>query len=364
MTYLPTLLGTLRLIGLSPLGDSPIDPSRNVVQGGPAAAINDIVTVVNARTVIEVGSWEGRSAVMWGRELSARGDDWLLICVDTWLGSVEMWERESGDWSREKLVIADGYPTVFTTFASNVRRAGLGKHTVALPIDSAQGLELLKRHDVVADVIYVDAAHDFVNALRDIRRALALLDSTNPRSLVLCDDYMAQWPGVREAIHVSAREANSRIFVKDAQAALIRESATTIVDELEKRGWSESLLDAEHGDAIRDGGDGDGDGTINRLTRELRDRHETTMRIESKLRATRQELLEVKADRRQLRERLAHRRAKGHDGSHTAATQSRDARQELRQVRSELDALKRSRSWRITAWLRRLNAISRWRRQS
>jgi len=341
-----TLLPLLAQIGLLPLGHGEVHTDRPIRHGGPEEQFADLVRVVSARTVIEVGAWQGRSAIAWSSALAAAGDDWLVMCLDTWLGSLEMWEQPSGDWSRERLFVKDGYPSVFATFRSNVRRAGIGDRVIAIPLDSAQGLELLARNRVVADIIYVDAAHDFMNALRDIRQALQLINTENPRSLVLCDDFMRQWAGVREAVFVSARETGSTIMIKHAQAALVPPTAgTALVEELRAFGWKEVPVETEI----------DGAGFIvdpvSRLTRELRDSNGIVMKANESLRVRRAELQALKETRRVLREQLREMRV----------SKSNDApqmRQELITVRAELAAVLNSRSWKMTAWIRKVRSMT------
>lgn len=338
MTSLHTLVTRLSSLGLEPVGDGPVDDERPTVEGGPESAFRDIVAVLRPTCVVEVGSWEGRSAVLWGRLMSEYTADWLLVCVDTWLGSLEMWERDTGDWSRAGLHLKDGYPTLFATFASNVRRAGLESRTVALPPDSAQAASLLRRHKVTADIVYVDAAHDFTNVSRDIRHAHGLLNPANPRSLVLCDDYMSAWPGVQEAIHVVANEIGATILVKDFQAALIPATAPeTVSAELDALGWREISLEIEpkSADLVED--------RIAWLTTELRDRTRTIGKLREKLDCVQPELLKARAEIRTLRQRRRALRARvGVLGA------------ELRKTQERLTRVLSSRSWAITAPLRRL----------
>lgn len=341
----------LAQIGLLPLGEGEVDDDRPVAHGGPEIEFREVVNAVSARTVIEVGSWQGRSAIAWGTALADAGDDWLVMCLDTWLGSLEMWERPTGEWSREGLFVKDGLPSVFATFRSNIRRAGYGDRVIAIPLDSAQGLELLSRHGVVADVIYVDAAHDFANALRDIRQALNLINTENPRSLVLCDDFMPQWAGVREAVFVSAHETGSTIMLKHSQAALVPPTAgTSLVDELRALGWQEVPLEPQIGGvaSVVD--------PISRLTRELRDTYGIVMDANASLRARREELQALKETRRVLREQIREMRMnEGKDAPRV--------RQELLSVRAELATVLNSRSWKMTAWFRKVRAMTQVRRK-
>lgn len=339
------MLTRLASIGLRPVGPGEIAPDRVAAVGAPSDAFADIVDVVNATSVIEVGSWEGRSAILWGQLLSERATDWLLVCIDTWLGSTEMWERDLGDWSREKLHLKDGYPTVFATFTSTIRRAGLEANTVALPIDSAQGIELLRKQQVRADIVYVDAAHDFTNALRDIRHAHELINVDNPRSLILCDDFMPIWAGVREAVFASALETGTRILVKKSQAALVPASAgEPMIAELVAAGWKEARPETTQNGVAH------GDDTVARLTSELREAKILLGKANSDLRDRRIELRELKSRRREPSEPTSEGRERNFRGTGGSGD-------ELNRLRAELANVLNSRSWRMTAGLRKLRGL-------
>ena len=345
MTSTSHALDKLASIGLNPVGHGPMDPDRQASEGAPAVAFADIVRVVNASTVIEVGSWEGRSAIVWGNCLSQQSSTWLIVCIDTWLGSTEMWFRDAGDWSRAKLHLTDGFPSVYSTFASTVRRAGYEQQTVALPIDSSQGIGILNELGITADIVYVDAAHDFENALRDMRAARLLLDPDNSRALILCDDFMPLWAGVREAVFVSAQETGARVMVKGSQAALVPISAQpSMVDELVQLGWAEARPVVEVNPTIGE------DNSIARLTQELRAAYESVGVARSTIRVQREENRNLRKSRNELRQRIKDLRA-----SPRMASVRRD--DELARVQEELANVLRSRSWRMTAWIRRLRAL-------
>jgi predicted O-methyltransferase YrrM len=229
-------------LGFSPLGAGPIDDSRPIVSGGKAEAFGDIVALASPRFVVEVGTWEGRSAVLWGNALAQASDDWAVACIDTWLGSVEHRQVKTGDWGLERLYLEDHYPSLFRTFASNIRRTGMAENVIPLPIDSPQGLEMLAVSKIYADLIYVDAAHDYAAARADIEMALTLRDETNPNALVLCDDFHHTWPGVQEAVRACAAASSARLVIRDGQAAILSKRADAIADALVERGWTEEKV--------------------------------------------------------------------------------------------------------------------------
>jgi len=229
-------------LGFSPLGAGPIDDSRPIVAGGKVDAFGDIVALTSPRFVVEVGTWQGRSAVLWGNALAQTSDDWALACIDTWLGSVEHRQVKTGDWGIERLYLEDHYPSVFRTFASNIRHARMADNVIPLPIDSPQGLEMLAVSKIYADLIYVDAAHHYAAARADIAMALTLRDETNPNALVLCDDFHPNWPGVQQAVRECAAASFARLVIRDGQAALLSKRANAVADALVARGWTEEKV--------------------------------------------------------------------------------------------------------------------------
>lgn len=322
----------LHVLGFDPLGTGPTTLGRPRERSGPTAAFADVVAVTDARVVLEVGSWEGRSAALWAHELARSGDDWLLMCVDTWLGSVEMRGSASGVWSRERLYLEDQYPTVFQTFATNIRLEGYENHVVPIPIDSAQGYALLEANDIYADVVYVDAAHDFVNAWRDIGAALRRLEPTNPNAIVLCDDFLDLWPGVKEAVTARVAEISARLFTKEAQAAIVVSRGHAVAVELLRRGWKERVVTP----------------TSEQLT------EQSLLHVARVTEMQRQMIDEFSGDRRELH-RLRRERRELALNLKAARMQMRVLRQQFHATRGQLDAVMASRSWRWTSWLRGLH---------
>jgi len=267
MDHKLTQVQQLADLGFSPLGAGPIDDSRPIVSGGRAAAFGDIVALTSPRFVVEVGTWEGRSAVLWGNALAQTSNGWALACIDTWLGSVEHRQVKTGEWGLERLYLEDHYPSLFRTFASTIRRTGMADNVIPLPIDSPQGLEMLAVSKIYADLIYVDAAHDYTAARADIEMALTLRDDTNPNALVLCDDFHPNWPGVQEAVRACAAASSARLVIRDAQAALLSKRADAIADALVARGWTEEKVSSS---GKPSGGSTAERDVIQRLTADLR----------------------------------------------------------------------------------------------
>lgn len=143
-------------------------------------------------TVIEVGSWKGLSANRMAKVCKMQGFEAEIICIDTWLGSPEHMEGESASHGMRRV---NGVPTLLTDFAENTKTAGNDDVIFPFPISSAQGASYLASKGVVADIIYVDAGHEYESVLLDLTLYWRLL---RPGGVMIMDDY--RWPGVRRAI--------------------------------------------------------------------------------------------------------------------------------------------------------------------
>lgn len=161
-----------------------------------------LVGDLRPKTVIEVGSWMGLSAVLLARSLKKYGcRDASVICVDTWLGSKEHWQDPE---HRPHLGLYYGYPSFYFNFLSNMIVQGVSDAIVPLPMTSTIAARILGDAQVSADLIYLDGSHDYEDVLTDLNHYWKLL---NPGGVFVGDDWT--YPGVEAA----AREFSSRTGV-------------------------------------------------------------------------------------------------------------------------------------------------------
>lgn len=132
------------------------------------------------RLVVEFGSWCGRSSVA----LSGAA---RVLCCDTWRGSQEHAElfRQGANpleaWQRN----ASGLPSLVA------RRIDLAsERDVSRLVAEVQSLG-------GAEMVFIDAAHDYESVSRDIATARRLLV---PGGLLSGHDYSDYWPDVRRAV--------------------------------------------------------------------------------------------------------------------------------------------------------------------
>lgn len=159
--------------------------------------LTSTLDLVDPRIVIEVGVWKGGSSIHMAKTLQARGKAASLIAIDTWLGSWEHYEQSDYFPS---LLMQNGYPTLYYTFLTNVVSCGLQNVIVPLPLDSANAFHVISRKNIRAQVIHIDAGHDYEAVMNDLRMWWQVLE---PGGYIIADDYDSEgrvWPSVRNAV--------------------------------------------------------------------------------------------------------------------------------------------------------------------
>ena len=83
----------------------------------------EVIEKLKPKTIIEVGSWKGRSAIHMTQLALLHCDarELEVVCVDTWLGSVEHWV-DNIDF---KNFMRNGRSRLYEQFLSNVIHKGL-----------------------------------------------------------------------------------------------------------------------------------------------------------------------------------------------------------------------------------------------
>jgi len=167
------------------------------VQARERRFFSDVMEVLRPDVLVEFGSWEGASALAWSREARARDVQTSIICIDTWLGSPEHWRNSlpATEWGQDRLRLTEGEPALINTFRNAVHAHGLGSSIAPLRATSECGCEYLRSLGVQADVVYVDANHDYYAVAQDLRHATSIL---SPRGVVVGDDW--KHPPIQRAV--------------------------------------------------------------------------------------------------------------------------------------------------------------------
>jgi len=164
-------------------------------------AFGAIIVKWRPTVVIDVGVWKGASTIFLANLLQANEIDGVVIAIDTFLGSEEHWDRSSTLF--DLIPRRHGVPLLYEQFLANVVRTHTQDRVVPLPLTTDAAAATLRRLRVAADLIHIDAAHDYESVLRDARTYWQLLQ---PGGFLVGDDYTDVWPSVVRAADDFARE--------------------------------------------------------------------------------------------------------------------------------------------------------------
>lgn len=155
----------------------------------------DLISEVRPKLIVEVGTWKGASAIHMANLLVKYGlTDSKIVCVDTWLGSLEFWTNQEDPERYASLNLVNGYPSVYYTFLSNVVRSGHEKTIIPFPATSQMAADWFKKMAIIPDLCYLDASHEYNDVLWDLMRW------ANISTHIFGDDYTT-FEGVRRAVH-------------------------------------------------------------------------------------------------------------------------------------------------------------------
>lgn len=148
-------------------------PFRGPNWGGADPIFHELVTRVRPSLIIEVGTFYGDSAVTMGKVLKCLDIGGEIVCVDTWLGTMDGMRPEHPDyqWINRRY----GFPTIYDGFLANVMEQGLQDVITPFPQTSVNAARAMVKQGVKAQLIYIDAAHEKEDVMQDIREYLPLL---------------------------------------------------------------------------------------------------------------------------------------------------------------------------------------------
>lgn len=136
--------------------------------------------------IIELGSYKGNSAIAMAKTMRQNNVPGIIICVDTWLGSIE---------HINDLTYVNGRPELFNIFLNNVMSDNVQDIIIPFPQTSNIAFEYLRNIGVMADMIYVDASHDYKSVREDVTNYWSLVRNGG----MLCGDDI-NWSGVKQAV--------------------------------------------------------------------------------------------------------------------------------------------------------------------
>ena len=153
------------------------------------------------REFLEIGSFEGRSAVWIVENMMQDGD--ILGCIDTWEGGEEHGEENMGSveerFDHNIAVLCAKYPERYTDKYKSTSTAALA--------EIMQG-----GRKPTFEFIYIDGSHIAKDVLTDACMAWPLL---KPKGIMVFDDYM--WGDPRDILHrpKPAIDAFTNLFAEE-----------------------------------------------------------------------------------------------------------------------------------------------------
>lgn len=220
----------------------PVVPVDNQGFLGDTDCFRILIETIRPQVIIEVGSWKGHSAILMARNL----DDLKLhssriLCVDTWLGSLEHWEKEA--W-RKELYLKHGYPSLYERFLSNVINSGFKDYIIPFPMTTATAAAFFAKRQIKADLIYIDAAHDYESVKNDMQNFYPLLSQDG---IIFGDNF--PYPPTGNAIRDFAISKNLGVIVQGRKCVLFRDDQFSKFDNhksftlaLEPKSLTEKLI--------------------------------------------------------------------------------------------------------------------------
>ncbi|MFF2960224.1 class I SAM-dependent methyltransferase [Streptomyces sp. NPDC057963] len=152
------------------------------------------ITRLKPSLIVEVGTWKGASALHMAKIARSLDIDCEIVCVDSFLGSREHWLVPR--WKSE-LRLEHGQPQVYRQFLANVVHDGFEDVITPFSCTSSHAAKILAHHDVVSDIVYIDAGHEYRDVLYDIDLFWQII---RPGGVMIGDDFASYFPGVMRAV--------------------------------------------------------------------------------------------------------------------------------------------------------------------
>jgi len=163
------------------LNPEPILPLNAHGWASHSVVFAEYINIIKPELIIEVGTWMGASARHMANLAIMQNPNVEVVCVDTFLGSEEHWRGGAAPM----VIFENGRPNVYRQFLSNIIQTGLQNIITPFPIDSINAAVVIKRAQILADIIYIDAAHDYESVKLDLKNWLPIL---RPGGVLIGDD--------------------------------------------------------------------------------------------------------------------------------------------------------------------------------
>lgn len=131
--------------------------------------------------VLEVGSYEGSSALQWSRGLALLPEGGEVLCIDPWVSHITETELKTSDTYR--LIHEDlASGKVFERFQNNIKEAPPNAPISFFRGTLSEWMGVRPGH--LFDIVYIDGCHHFTKVMRDLLFAQVLVNDGG----ILCGD--------------------------------------------------------------------------------------------------------------------------------------------------------------------------------
>jgi SAM-dependent methyltransferase len=184
-----------------------------------------VIKELRPTLIIEVGTWKGASAIEMSKISKRNGIQNEIVCVDTWLGSLEFvtkegdegratpLENETFNEIRRGLARKYGYPGVYYQFLANILRSGNADVITPFPQTSTIAARFFVIHNIQASLIYLDGSHDEKDVYEDIENYWKVL---SPGGIMIGDDYN-EWVTVKKAVDRFAKDSGLTVEISESR---------------------------------------------------------------------------------------------------------------------------------------------------
>jgi hypothetical protein len=182
-----------------------LQPERVKGWGSERTVFRRLMEEVRPRVVVELGSFLGASATHMGAVARELGLETDIFCFDDFRGWPGFRSGDLADIRQQ-----NGDVMLMNQFMQNVVHRNLSGSVLPVPFGTVAALSSFCKWGIYADLIEVDASHDFHSAWADINIAFQLL---RPGGVMFGHDYRtaADKRGVRRAVDLFARMNDLRV---------------------------------------------------------------------------------------------------------------------------------------------------------
>ncbi|MED6173046.1 hypothetical protein PIB30_055649 [Stylosanthes scabra] len=203
--------------------------------GSNGAVFENLIMRVKPRVIVEVGTFLGASAIHMAELTQRLGLSTQILCIDDFRGWAGFIDRFS------KIPMVNGDVLLYYQFLMNVVNFNKTGSVLPVPFSSGSALMKLCEWGVYADLVEIDAGHDFFSAWSDINRGYRIL---RPGGIIFGHDYFtaADNRGVRRAVDLFAKVNGLKIKI-DGQHWVVGKEGL-----FEGKSTTRSLKRADSGD--------------------------------------------------------------------------------------------------------------------